>query len=61
MAVMCLFKYFEKFCNFGDCLNFLDRYLHKNIEQTHERRGEVKKLKEQLAALQQKLEWYVTG
>lgn len=35
----------------------LYRYLHKNIGQTHERRGEVKKLKEQLAALQQKLEW----
>uniref|UniRef100_A0A8C4EYB2 Ubiquitin carboxyl-terminal hydrolase n=1 Tax=Dicentrarchus labrax TaxID=13489 RepID=A0A8C4EYB2_DICLA len=37
---------------------YMDRYLHKNIEQTHERRGEVKKLKEQLAALQQKLECY---
>ncbi|XP_030602960.1 ubiquitin carboxyl-terminal hydrolase 28 isoform X2 [Archocentrus centrarchus] len=37
---------------------FMDRYLHKNIEQTHERRGEVKKLKEQLAVLQQKLECY---
>lgn len=36
---------------------FVNRYLHKNIEQTHERRGEVKKLKEELAALQQKLEW----
>ncbi|XP_068187212.1 ubiquitin carboxyl-terminal hydrolase 28 isoform X1 [Antennarius striatus] len=36
----------------------MDRYLHKNIEQTHERRGEVKKLKEQLAVLQQKLECY---
>lgn len=36
---------------------FANRYLHKNIEQTHERRGEVKKLKEELAALQQKLEW----
>jgi len=34
-----------------------DRYLHKNVQQTHERRLEVKKLKEQLAALQQKLEW----
>ncbi|XP_034033705.1 ubiquitin carboxyl-terminal hydrolase 28 isoform X3 [Thalassophryne amazonica] len=37
---------------------YMDRYLHKNIEQTHERRGEVKKLKEQLAILQQKLECY---
>uniref|UniRef100_A0AAQ4RXA4 Ubiquitin carboxyl-terminal hydrolase n=1 Tax=Gasterosteus aculeatus aculeatus TaxID=481459 RepID=A0AAQ4RXA4_GASAC len=37
---------------------YMDRYLHKNIGQTHERRGEVKKLKEQLAALQQKLECY---
>ncbi|XP_035846679.1 ubiquitin carboxyl-terminal hydrolase 28 isoform X3 [Sander lucioperca] len=37
---------------------YMDRYLHKNIQQTHERRGEVKKLKEQLAALQQKLECY---
>ncbi|KAM3601776.1 uncharacterized protein V6R79_018744 [Siganus canaliculatus] len=36
----------------------MDRYLHKNIKQTNERRGEVKKLKEQLAALQQKLECY---
>ncbi|XP_041657432.1 ubiquitin carboxyl-terminal hydrolase 28 isoform X3 [Cheilinus undulatus] len=37
---------------------YMDRYLHKNIEQTHERRTEVKKLKEQLAALTQKLECY---
>ncbi|XP_047235116.1 ubiquitin carboxyl-terminal hydrolase 28 isoform X3 [Girardinichthys multiradiatus] len=37
---------------------YMDRYLHKNIEQTNERRGEVKKLKEQLAVLQQKLECY---
>ncbi|CAJ1063347.1 ubiquitin carboxyl-terminal hydrolase 28 isoform X2 [Xyrichtys novacula] len=37
---------------------YMDRYLHRNIEQTHERRGEVKKLKEQLSALQQKLECY---
>uniref|UniRef100_A0A7N6FLQ3 Ubiquitin carboxyl-terminal hydrolase n=1 Tax=Anabas testudineus TaxID=64144 RepID=A0A7N6FLQ3_ANATE len=37
---------------------YMDRYLHKNIDQTHERRGEVKKLKEQLALLQQKLECY---
>nr|XP_061818792.1 ubiquitin carboxyl-terminal hydrolase 28-like isoform X2 [Nerophis lumbriciformis] len=36
----------------------MDRYLHKNLQCTHERRGEVKKLKEQLAALQQKLECY---
>lgn len=39
---------------------FVNRYLHKNIEQTHERRGEVKKLKEELAALQQKLEWFAS-
>lgn len=38
---------------------FINRYLHRNIKQTNERRGEVKKLKEQLAALQQKLEWCV--
>ncbi|XP_037543742.1 ubiquitin carboxyl-terminal hydrolase 28 isoform X2 [Nematolebias whitei] len=37
---------------------YMDRYLHKNIERTNERRGEVKKLKEQLAVLQQKLECY---
>uniref|UniRef100_A0A3Q1FAM7 Ubiquitin carboxyl-terminal hydrolase n=1 Tax=Acanthochromis polyacanthus TaxID=80966 RepID=A0A3Q1FAM7_9TELE len=37
---------------------YMDRYLHKNLERTHERRGEVKKLKEQLAVLQQKLECY---
>ncbi|KAM9788246.1 ubiquitin carboxyl-terminal hydrolase 28 [Neosynchiropus ocellatus] len=37
---------------------YMDRYLHRNITQTHERRGEVKKLKEQLATLQQKLECY---
>ncbi|XP_056140145.1 ubiquitin carboxyl-terminal hydrolase 28 [Lampris incognitus] len=37
---------------------YMDRYLHKNIEQTHGRRGEVKRLKEQLAILQQKLECY---
>lgn len=37
----------------------INRYLHRNIKQTNERRGEVKKLKEQLAALQQKLEWWV--
>ncbi|XP_022616558.1 ubiquitin carboxyl-terminal hydrolase 28 isoform X2 [Seriola dumerili] len=37
---------------------YMDRYLHKNIEQTNERRGEVKKLKEQLAVLQQKFECY---
>ncbi|XP_063752011.1 ubiquitin carboxyl-terminal hydrolase 28 isoform X2 [Eleginops maclovinus] len=37
---------------------YMDRYLHKNINQTHERRGDVRKLKEQLAALQQKLECY---
>ncbi|CAB1316572.1 unnamed protein product, partial [Coregonus sp. 'balchen'] len=33
-------------------------YLHKNNEQTHNRRGEVKRLKEQLIVLQQKLECY---
>lgn len=38
----------------------VSRYLHKNIEQMHERRRDVKKLKEQLAALQQELEWQVT-
>lgn len=38
---------------------FMYRYLHRNIKQTNERRGEVKKLKEQLATLQQKLEWWV--
>ncbi|XP_028276809.1 ubiquitin carboxyl-terminal hydrolase 28 isoform X3 [Parambassis ranga] len=37
---------------------YMDRYLHKNIDWTHERRNEVKKLKEQLAVLQQKLECY---
>ncbi|KAM4547480.1 ubiquitin carboxyl-terminal hydrolase 28 [Fundulus diaphanus] len=37
---------------------YMDRYLHKNIERTNERRGEVKKLKEQLAVLQQKLVCY---
>lgn len=37
---------------------YMDRYLHKNIDWTHERRGEVKRLKEQLAHLQQKLECY---
>ncbi|XP_056910929.1 ubiquitin carboxyl-terminal hydrolase 28 isoform X3 [Takifugu flavidus] len=36
----------------------MDRYLHKNIEQMHERRRDVKKLKDQLAALQQELECY---
>ncbi|XP_051903202.1 ubiquitin carboxyl-terminal hydrolase 28 isoform X1 [Hippocampus zosterae] len=37
---------------------YMDRYLHKNLTCAHERRGEVKKLREQLAALQQKLECY---
>ncbi|XP_033833632.1 ubiquitin carboxyl-terminal hydrolase 28 isoform X1 [Periophthalmus magnuspinnatus] len=37
---------------------YMDRYLHKNIQLTHERRSTVKKLKEQLAALQQKFECY---
>lgn len=37
----------------------VSRYLHKNIEQMHERRRDVKKLKDQLAALQQELEWQV--
>lgn len=36
---------------------FVNRYLHQNLQQTHQRRGEVRKLKEELAALQQKLEW----
>uniref|UniRef100_A0A674A1B3 Ubiquitin carboxyl-terminal hydrolase n=1 Tax=Salmo trutta TaxID=8032 RepID=A0A674A1B3_SALTR len=35
---------------------YMDRYLHKNNEQTHNRREEVKQLKEQLTVLQQKLE-----
>ncbi|XP_051537740.1 ubiquitin carboxyl-terminal hydrolase 28-like isoform X1 [Myxocyprinus asiaticus] len=37
---------------------YMDRYLHKNVEQTHGRRGEVKRLKDQLTVLQQKLEGY---
>uniref|UniRef100_A0A8C7TRJ4 ubiquitinyl hydrolase 1 n=1 Tax=Oncorhynchus mykiss TaxID=8022 RepID=A0A8C7TRJ4_ONCMY len=37
---------------------YMDRYLHKNNEQTHNRRGEVKRLKEHLTVLQQKLECY---
>ncbi|KAK7925104.1 hypothetical protein WMY93_007414 [Mugilogobius chulae] len=37
---------------------YMDRYLHKNIQLTHERRSTVKKLKEQLAVLQQKFECY---
>ncbi|XP_066564541.1 ubiquitin carboxyl-terminal hydrolase 28 isoform X2 [Amia ocellicauda] len=37
---------------------YMDRYLHKNMELTQRRRGEAKKLKEQLTALQQKLESY---
>eukprot|EP00063_Salmo_salar_P017989 XP_013992824.1 PREDICTED: ubiquitin carboxyl-terminal hydrolase 28 isoform X4 [Salmo salar] len=37
---------------------YMDRYLHKNNEQTHNRRGEVKQLKEHLTVLQQKLECY---
>ncbi|XP_062867188.1 ubiquitin carboxyl-terminal hydrolase 28 [Trichomycterus rosablanca] len=36
----------------------MDRYLHKNVDQTHGRRGEVKRLKDQLTVLQQKLESY---
>uniref|UniRef100_A0A671T4J4 Ubiquitin carboxyl-terminal hydrolase n=1 Tax=Sinocyclocheilus anshuiensis TaxID=1608454 RepID=A0A671T4J4_9TELE len=32
------------------------RYLHKNVDQTHGRRGDVKRLKDQLTVLQQKLE-----
>uniref|UniRef100_A0A673KDA6 Ubiquitin carboxyl-terminal hydrolase n=1 Tax=Sinocyclocheilus rhinocerous TaxID=307959 RepID=A0A673KDA6_9TELE len=35
------------------------RYLHKNVDQTHGRRGGVKRLKDQLTVLQQKLEGYV--
>lgn len=38
---------------------FVCRYLHKNVDQTHGRRGEVKTLKDQLTVLQQKLEGYV--
>ncbi|XP_021324751.2 ubiquitin carboxyl-terminal hydrolase 28 isoform X2 [Danio rerio] len=37
---------------------YMDRYLHKNVNQTHGRRGEVKRLKDQLTLLQQKLEGY---
>uniref|UniRef100_A0A8C8HA71 ubiquitinyl hydrolase 1 n=1 Tax=Oncorhynchus tshawytscha TaxID=74940 RepID=A0A8C8HA71_ONCTS len=37
---------------------YMDRYLHKNNEQIHNRREEVKRLKEQLIVLQQKLECY---
>uniref|UniRef100_A0A8C9TYJ6 Ubiquitin carboxyl-terminal hydrolase n=1 Tax=Scleropages formosus TaxID=113540 RepID=A0A8C9TYJ6_SCLFO len=37
---------------------YMDRYLHKNIEQMQGRREEVKKLKNQLMALHQKLESY---
>ncbi|XP_062309508.1 ubiquitin carboxyl-terminal hydrolase 28 isoform X2 [Osmerus eperlanus] len=37
---------------------YMDRYLHKNVQQTHDRRGEVRRLKEQLTVLQQKLECY---
>ncbi|XP_071195114.1 ubiquitin carboxyl-terminal hydrolase 28-like isoform X9 [Salvelinus alpinus] len=41
-----------------DSLLYANRYLHKNNEQTHNRREEVKRLKEQLIVLQQKLECY---
>uniref|UniRef100_A0A672M892 ubiquitinyl hydrolase 1 n=1 Tax=Sinocyclocheilus grahami TaxID=75366 RepID=A0A672M892_SINGR len=37
---------------------YMDRYLHKNVDQTHGRRGDVKRLKDQLTVLQQKLEGY---
>lgn len=37
---------------------YMDRYLHKNVDQTHGRRGEVKRLKDQLTVLQQRLEGY---
>uniref|UniRef100_A0A8C7L3N7 Ubiquitin carboxyl-terminal hydrolase n=1 Tax=Oncorhynchus kisutch TaxID=8019 RepID=A0A8C7L3N7_ONCKI len=37
---------------------YMDRYLHKNNEQTYNRRGEVKRMKEHLTVLQQKLECY---
>ncbi|XP_072303008.1 ubiquitin carboxyl-terminal hydrolase 28 [Eucyclogobius newberryi] len=37
---------------------YMDRYLHRNTQLTHERRTTVKKLKEQLAVLQQKFECY---
>lgn len=40
----------------GFFLYSLSRYLHRNVEQTHGRRGEVKRLKDQLTVLQQKLE-----
>ncbi|XP_071183671.1 ubiquitin carboxyl-terminal hydrolase 28-like isoform X2 [Salvelinus alpinus] len=41
-----------------DSLLYANRYLHKNNEHTHNRRGEVKRLKEHLTVLQQKLECY---
>ncbi|XP_030638857.1 ubiquitin carboxyl-terminal hydrolase 28 [Chanos chanos] len=37
---------------------YMDRYLHKNVEQTHGRREEVKRLRDQLTVLQQRLESY---
>ncbi|KAJ8347529.1 hypothetical protein SKAU_G00261180 [Synaphobranchus kaupii] len=37
---------------------YMDRYLHKNIHQMQSRREEVKRRKEQLVVLQQKLESY---
>ncbi|KAG5285012.1 hypothetical protein AALO_G00033070 [Alosa alosa] len=37
---------------------YMDRYLHRNVELTQSRRGAVKRLKEQLTALQQRLESY---
>lgn len=43
----------------GKLLFFVCRYLHNNVDQTHGRRGEVKRLKDQLTVLQQKLEGYV--
>ncbi|XP_072342589.1 ubiquitin carboxyl-terminal hydrolase 28 isoform X5 [Scyliorhinus torazame] len=38
---------------------YMDRYLHKNKELTRNRREEVKRLKEQSTALQQRLERYM--
>ncbi|XP_058865469.1 ubiquitin carboxyl-terminal hydrolase 28-like isoform X7 [Acipenser ruthenus] len=38
---------------------YMDRYLYKNMEKIQDRRAEVKKLKEQVTVLQQKLESYL--
>ncbi|XP_041098220.1 ubiquitin carboxyl-terminal hydrolase 28 isoform X5 [Polyodon spathula] len=38
---------------------YMDRYLYKNMEKIQDKRAEVKKLKEQVTVLQQKLESYL--